>query len=269
MKALLRAVGIGKSFGAKRVLENASLTVNKNEVICILGASGGGKTTLLRCLNLLEYIDGGFIEYAGHRVIEGNGKSPRRSWKSVIVPPKPFRLLVSEDEYRRRFGVVFQSYNLFPSKTVVENLIEGPVFVLAMKPPDARALARSCLEAVGMADRESALPSELSGGEQQRVAIARALAMQSCEILLLDEITSALDPPRVASLLGLIKKLRQERHLTMVIVTHHIDFAKDVADRVCFLDGGTIVEEGPPADVFSNPKTPAFKAFLEAVQASR
>ncbi len=267
MSSLLVASGLGKSFDGKPVLDDVSLSLHPNEVICLIGKSGGGKTTLLRCLNLLDYIDTGKIEFAGQQVIEGlPGQRPPR-WK-FWSDANGVRLNTNEDQYRRHFGVVFQSFNLFPNKTVLQNLIEGPVYVSSVKPDEARRVARQCLDSVGMAGREKAYPNELSGGQQQRVAIARALAMKP-DVLLLDEITSALDPPRVASVLDVIRKIRQDSETAMIVVTHHIEFAREIADRVCFLENGRIIEEGEPEKVFSNPSSSELQAFLESVRASR
>ncbi|MBI2929067.1 MAG: amino acid ABC transporter ATP-binding protein [Verrucomicrobia bacterium] len=268
MCPLLKATNLRKSFGEKVVLDRLSLTVEDGEAICILGESGCGKTTLLRCLNLLEHTDSGLIEHRGTPVIAAGPETEKYNGKFMSGANRKPLLFVDENLYRQHFGIVFQSFNLFPNLTVLQNVIEGPVHVQRKPRREVIERARSLLNQMGISGKESAWPNQLSGGQQQRVAIARALAMDP-DILLLDEITSALDPPRVAELLRLISELRKTESKAMVIVTHHIEFAKDVADRICFVHQGRIVEEGSPSLVFSEPKSDALKMFLETVVASR
>lgn len=249
------------------MLDGLSLTIDRGQSVCVVGESGCGKTTLLRCISLLEYIDDGVIRYDGQKIIEGTAVNAKERPRWLCGGRATYCVHVSEPAYRRRCGVVFQSYNLFPNKTVIDNVTEGPVYVLGHRRVEAVTRARELLDQVGIAGRERAYPNELSGGEQQRVAIARALAMQP-EILLFDEITSALDPPRVAAILEIIKRLRDgESRTAMVLVTHHIEFAKDVADKVCFLDRGRIAVEGAPGDVLVDPNNERLAAFLESVRA--
>ena len=238
----LRIEGVRKSFGEHLVLDDIYLTVAEHEVVCLIGASGSGKSTLLRCVNLLEPIDAGRVFIGG---VEITGKG------------------VDVDKIRRRIGIVFQAYNLFPHMSVLNNVTLAPVKVLKMKRPAAEALAEELLARFGLADKRDAVPDRLSGGQQQRVAIVRALAMQP-DILLLDEITSALDPELVAEVLSVIRGLALAG-MTMVLATHEMGFARDIANRVCFLDGGRILEEGPPAQIFSSPREARTRQFLDRV----
>jgi len=239
--------GLHKSFGPNEVLRGIDLSVAPHEVICLIGASGSGKSTLLRCINLLEPISAGRIWLLGQEVT------------AVGVDPN----LV-----RRRVGIVFQSFNLFPHMTVLRNVTLAPVKALGMPRAEATAAARDLLGRFGLADKQDEYPDRLSGGQQQRVAIVRALAMQP-QIMLLDEVTSALDPELVAEVLDLLRELATGG-MTMLIATHEMGFARDVANRVCFLEEGRIIEQGPPAELFTNPRDERTQRFLRRiVQAGR
>lgn len=232
-------------FHATEVLRGIDLSVEKGEVVAVVGPSGSGKTTLLRCLNCLEAPCAGRIEVAGI-VIDGSRPLSRQ---------KP-----SVRALRRHVGFVFQNFNLFPHRTAIENVIEGPVIVKREKRDSALARGRALLAQVGLAERADAYPSQLSGGQQQRVAIARALAMEP-DVILLDEPTSALDPELVGEVLDTIRRLAEE-HRTMVIVTHEMGFARDVADRAIFIDRGLIAEQGPARQVLSQPREERTRRFL-------
>jgi polar amino acid transport system ATP-binding protein len=234
--------GLEKSFGQNLVLRGIDLIVAEHEVVCLIGASGSGKSTLLRCINLLEPID------AGRIVIEG---------EEITA------LDVDVDRIRRRIGIVFQAFNLFPHMSVLDNITLAPRKVLKMPPAEAEATATRLLERFGLAARKGDYPDRLSGGQQQRVAIIRALAMQP-DLLLLDEVTSALDPELVAEVLGVIRELAAGG-MTMVIATHEMAFAREIADRVCFLDDGVVLEEGPPARLFSEPREARTRQFLQRI----
>jgi polar amino acid transport system ATP-binding protein len=233
---------VHKSFGANRVIRGITNHVSKGEVVCIIGPSGSGKSTILRCINGLEGYDSGSIRFEGIPV--------NRTAKSITA-------------VRTQVSMVFQRFNLFPHRTALENVIEGPVFVKREPRADARAHGRLLLERVGLADKIGAHPHELSGGQQQRVAIARALAMRP-KVILFDEPTSALDPELVGDVLAVMRSLADEG-MTMVVVTHEIGFAREVADRVLFLDGGVIAEEGSAAEILTNPKNPRTQDFLRRV----
>ncbi len=248
---LVRIRGLGKSFGLNRVLDGVDLDVGEGEVTVLLGPSGSGKSTLLRCVNHLEKPDAGFVEVAGEII----GYRPERGRLHELRP----RAIT---EQRSRIGMVFQQFNLFPHMTVLENLIEGPTAAGVGK-KEAVARAGQLLERVGLAGRESSYPRQMSGGQQQRVGIARALAMQP-QLLLFDEPTSALDPELVGEVLAVIKDLAVSG-MTMIVVTHEIGFAREVADTVVFLDHGRIVESGPPREVLANPTNERARAFLAAV----
>ncbi|AVF34681.1 MULTISPECIES: L-cystine ABC transporter ATP-binding protein TcyN [Rahnella] len=235
-----------KKFHGQTVLHGIDLQVNAGEVVAIIGPSGSGKTTLLRSINLLEEPDGGTIKVGN---IEIDGNKPISKQKNKVR------------ELRQQVGFVFQNFNLFPHRSVLENIIEGPVIVKGEPKAKAIATARQLLEKVGLSGKENAYPRRLSGGQQQRVAIARALAM-SPEVILFDEPTSALDPELVGEVLNTIRALALE-HRTMVIVTHEMSFARDVADRAIFMDQGKIVEQGPAKELFSNPQQARTKQFLE------
>lgn len=241
----LQIQGVHKSFGAVTVLRGIDLAVDEHEVVCLIGASGSGKSTLLRCINLLERVD------AGRILIDGT---------DVTAPGTDVNAV------RRRLGIVFQGYNLFPHMTVLRNLTLGPVKALKLDQADAEARAEELLARFGLADKRDEYPDRLSGGQQQRVAILRALAMQP-KMLLLDEITSALDPVLVGEVLATIRDLAAGG-MTMVIATHEMAFCREVAQRVCFLEAGEILESGPPEQMFSAPTQPATQAFLERVIAA-
>ncbi|WP_395405869.1 amino acid ABC transporter ATP-binding protein (plasmid) [Arthrobacter sp. UC242_113] len=249
---LVRAENVHKSFGLNEVLKGINLEVQTGEVVCLLGASGSGKSTFLRCINHLETLSNGRI-WVGDKVVgyrqEGD-KLYELSDKQAA-------------QQRRSIGMVFQRFNLFPHMTVLENIIEGPVLVNRVKPAEAKRHASELLARVGLAGRESSYPRQLSGGQQQRVAIARALAMKP-QLILFDEPTSALDPELVGEVLDVMKDLARSG-LTMIVVTHEIGFAKEVADRVAFMHDGEIVELGPPAEVLGNPQHDRTKAFLSRV----
>jgi polar amino acid transport system ATP-binding protein len=241
----LRIEGLHKSFGKLEVLRGIDLTVAEHEVVCMIGASGSGKSTLLRCINLLEPIDAGRIEVEG-REITGAG--------------------VHVDRVRRGIGIVFQSFNLFPHLRVLDNITLAPRKVLGRSRSEAEEAGRALLRRFGLEEKALDYPDRLSGGQQQRVAIVRALAMQP-DLLLLDEITSALDPELVAEVLDVVRELATGG-MTMVIATHEMSFAREVADRVCFLDEGRILEEGPPAQLFAEPREARTRQFLQRVIAA-
>ena len=239
--------GVHKSFGANEVLRGIDLSLAEEEVVCLIGASGSGKSTLLRCVNLLEPLDAGRILLHGEEIT-------RRG--------------VDVNHIRQRIGIVFQAFNLFPHMTVLRNVMLGPREALKLGREEAEARALELLGRFGLADRRDDYPDRLSGGQQQRVAIVRALAMRP-QLLLLDEVTSALDPELVGEVLNVIRELA-EGGMTMLIATHEMGFAREVASRVCFLDAGLILEEGPPEEIFSHPKEPRTRQFLERiVQAGR
>ncbi len=242
VREALEIEGLHKSFGSLEVLRGIDLVVDEHEVICLIGASGSGKSTLLRCINLLEPIDAGRIVLAGQE-ISADG--------------------VDIDRIRRRIGIVFQAYNLFPHMSVLDNVTLGPRRVLKVSRAQAEADADELLARFGLADKRNEVPDRLSGGQQQRVAIVRALAMKP-DILLLDEVTSALDPELVAEVLNVIRELAASG-MTMIIATHEMSFARDIADRVCFLDAGTVCEIGPPGQVLSEPREPRTRQFLQRV----
>jgi polar amino acid transport system ATP-binding protein len=238
----LRIEGVYKSFGTLEVLRGIDLTVAEHEVVCLIGASGSGKSTLLRCINLLETID------AGRIVVEGEDITAEG---------------VHLDRIRRHIGIVFQAFNLFPHMSVLDNITLGPRRVLKTPRSTAEADAAELLERFGLADKRDESPDRLSGGQQQRVAIVRALAMKP-DLLLLDEVTSALDPELVAEVLNVIRELAASG-MTMLIATHEMGFARDIADRVCFLDAGTIIEQGPPGRILSEPQEPRTRQFLQRI----
>jgi polar amino acid transport system ATP-binding protein len=233
---------VHKRFVDVEVLRGIDLDVDMHQIVCLIGASGSGKSTLLRCINLLERVDEGTI------VVDGQ----------TITGQK-----VDVNRLRRHVGIVFQAYNLFPHMTVQENVTLAPIHALGLSKPDARARARELLVLIGLEDKAAEYPDRLSGGQQQRVAIARALAVNP-NLMLLDEITSALDPQLVGEVLGLVRTLAGTG-MTMIIATHEMSFARDVADKVCFLDAGVILEEGPPSQMFSEPREERTRAFLQRV----
>ena len=240
MSTILEMNQVNKSFGNLHVLKDFSMTVHAGEIIVLIGPSGSGKSTALRCINRLEQIQSGKIVFEGKDI--------------STMPPS---------DLRTQIGMVFQNFNLFPHKTVVENIMEAPMVVKGMPRAAARELALELLEKVGLSDKCNSRPRELSGGQQQRVAIARAMAMKP-KIMLFDEPTSALDPELVGEVMQVIESLAKEG-MTMLVVTHEMKFARDVADRVVFMDDGNIVEEGPPAEIFTNPKQLRTATFLKRI----
>lgn len=247
---LLEINNLKKSFGKKTVLQDISMCVEEGEVVSIIGPSGSGKSTLLRCATFLEKMDAGELSYCGKKIVTTNDKG------NAVYPSKN-----EMKDVQTSFGLVFQSFNLFPHYTVMKNIADAPICVQKRDKEEVYAEVRKLLEKVGLGDREKAYPCELSGGQQQRVAIARALAMNP-KMLFFDEPTSALDPEITAGILRVMKGLAEEK-MTMVIVTHEIDFARAVSDRVIFMDGGVIVEQGKPEDVIDAPKSERTKAFLK------
>ena len=248
--SIIQVTNLKKSFGQNEVLQGINLTINKSEVVVIMGPSGSGKSTLLRCLNFLEEPSAGTISISDYQVLAG-GKIDRKR-KKVIR------------ELRKRTGFVFQSFNLFPHKTAIENVMEGPITIHGTRKEEARKLAESQLNKVGLGDRCDHYPVQLSGGQQQRVAISRSLALNPL-VMLYDEPTSALDPELVQEVLLVIKALAQEG-MTMIIVTHEMNFAKEVADRVVFMDNGLIVEQGTSEEIFGSPKEERTRKFLSLVE---
>ncbi|GAA4749064.1 amino acid ABC transporter ATP-binding protein [Nocardioides endophyticus] len=242
MTALLEVSSLRKSYGDRVVLDDVSLTVQPHDVICLIGSSGSGKSTLLRCLNLLEDIDDGVITFDGREISD-----PR----------------VDAREVRSRIGMVFQAYNLFPHLSVLDNCTLAPRKVHGVRRTDAEARALSLLEKFGLADHARKHPDQMSGGQQQRAALVRALCT-SPTLLLLDEITAALDPELVGEVLSIVRA-EAEAGMTMVLATHEMAFARDVATSVCFLDEGRILEQGPPAEIFSNPREARTREFLRRV----
>ncbi len=249
---MVQAQAIHKRFGPLEVLKGIDLVVQPGEVVAVIGPSGSGKSTFLRCLNHLEtaeqgrvYIDGRLL---GYREVGGS-----------VRPDSPRNIAST----RAQVGMVFQRFNLFPHLTVLGNIVEAPIRVSGLSRSAAGARARALLDKVGLKDKEGAYPSQLSGGQQQRVAIARALAMQP-KVMLFDEATSALDPELVGEVLRVMRDLAAEG-MTMVVVTHEMGFARDVADRVLFMDGGVVVEEGPPAQIFTAPRHERTQSFLRSV----
>jgi polar amino acid transport system ATP-binding protein len=234
--------GVRKSFGKLEVLRGVDLTLAQHEVVCLIGASGSGKSTLLRCVNLLEPID------AGRIVVEGEEITARR---------------IDVNRIRRHIGIVFQAYNLFPHMSVLQNVTLAPTLALRTPRAQANAEATALLERFGLADKRDDYPDRLSGGQQQRVAIVRALAMRP-DLMLLDEVTSALDPELVAEVLQVIRELAGGG-MTMLIATHEMSFARDIANRICFLDEGVILEQGPPEQILNDPSEPRTKQFLERI----
>ena len=234
---------VHKSFGTLEVLKGISFDVMKGEVICIIGPSGSGKSTLIRCINALNSINSGSIKVRGLEVNDPD---------------------LNKLELRKNVGMVFQQYNLFPHKTALENIMMAPMLVLKESKDEVLSKARSLIRKVRLEDKENTYPGELSGGQQQRVAIARALAMRP-KVMLLDEITSALDPEVVGEVLNVIRSLNKEHNLTMIMVTHQMGFAREISDRVCFFNEGKIFEQGPPEKLFGDPQNERTKQFLHAV----
>ncbi len=233
---------VTKAYGSTPVLQDIDLTVDVHEVVCLIGSSGSGKSTLLKCLNLLVPIDSGDIWFDGESIISG---------------------AVNPNEVRQKMGIVFQSFNLFPHMSVLQNVILSPTKVHGLSKAEATDLARELLDQFGLLDKIDEYPDRLSGGQQQRVAVVRSLATRP-ELMLFDEVTSALDPELVAEVLGVIRGLKDDG-MTMIIATHEMGFARDVADRVCFLDEGAILEEGPSKQFFSDPQQPRTRQFLQRI----
>ena len=242
MTPALEIQGLSKSFGKLEVLRGIDLEVAEHEVVCLIGASGSGKSTLLRCINLLEPIDAGRVTVLGEEITARG---------------------VDVNRIRRRIGIVFQSFNLFPHMSVLRNVTLGPRKALGLSRTQAEEQATALLDRFGLADKRDEYPDRLSGGQQQRVAIVRALAMEP-ELLLLDEVTSALDPELVAEVLDVIRELAAGG-MTMVIATHEMGFARDVANRVCFLEAGQILEQGTPAEIFTAPREERTRQFLQRI----
>jgi polar amino acid transport system ATP-binding protein len=240
--SFVSARGVTKRFGELEVLREVDLEVPEHGVVCLIGASGSGKSTFLRCLNLLERVDEGTIVVDGQTITEGK---------------------VDVNELRRKIGIVFQAYNLFPHMTVLQNVTLAPRKTRGASRDEAESQARLLLRRIGLEDKAHEFPDRLSGGQQQRVAIVRALAMGP-KLMLLDEITSALDPQLVAEVLNLVRELA-DAGMTMIIATHEMQFAREVADKVCFLDGGVICEQGPPEQIFTEPREPRTREFLARV----
>ncbi|MBI2755893.1 MAG: amino acid ABC transporter ATP-binding protein [Chloroflexi bacterium] len=247
----IRVEGVRKRFGKLEVLKDISLTVRRGEVVVIMGPSGSGKTTLIRCMNFLEEPDEGRVSVCGLEVQCGNEHRGRNRARRIR-------------DIRLRAGMVFQQFNLFPHMTALGNVIEGPMTVRGMSRSQAVTLGERLLARVGLSDKRDEYPSRLSGGQKQRVAIARSLAMEP-EVVLFDEPTSALDPELHEEVLQAMRELAREG-MTMVVVTHEVRFAREVADRVLFMDGGVILEEAPPREFFSRPKHPRARAFLRLVE---
>jgi len=248
---ILRLEGVVKRFGELRVLDGLDLEVERSERVALIGPSGSGKSTILRVVMTLETIDAGRVEIDGLDLwhVERHGR----------------RVAADEAHLRRcraKVGMVFQHFNLFPHMTVLRNVTEAPMHVLGLTREKAEARARGLLDRVGLADKVDAHPAQLSGGQKQRVAIARALAMEP-EVMLFDEVTSALDPELVGEVLAVLRRLARESRMTMLIVTHQMHFARDIADRVVFLDGGRIVEQGPPEEIFARPRHERTRTFLQ------
>ena len=242
MSEALLIDGVRKSFGRLEVLRGVDLALAEHEVVCLIGASGSGKSTLLRCVNLLEPIDAGRIVVEGEEITAA---------------------AVDVNRIRRRIGIVFQAFNLFPHMSVLRNVTLAPTLALRLPRAQAEAEAIALLERFGLGDKRDAYPDNLSGGQQQRVAIVRALAMKP-DLMLLDEVTSALDPELVAEVLEVIRELAAGG-MTMLIATHEMSFARDIADRICFLDAGVILEQGPPERILSEPSQPRTQQFLQRI----
>jgi polar amino acid transport system ATP-binding protein len=252
MNEIIRVENLHKSFHSLHVLKGIDFKVEKGEIVSVIGPSGSGKSTLLRCLNHLEVADKGSISFEGQYIAKADstGKAIYKSNKDVLA-------------ICSNLGMVFQNFNLFPHKSVLENIIEAPVLVKGKTKEEAIRKAEELLKKVGLLDKRDAYPNQLSGGQKQRVAIARALAMEP-EIMLFDEPTSALDPELIGEVLHVIKKLAEER-MTMIIVTHEMNFAREISDRIIFMDDGQIVVDGVPDDIFVNPDHPRIQTFLNKV----
>ena len=245
---ILEIKSLSKSFGEINVLKDISLTVEKGQVVSIIGPSGSGKSTLLRCATMLEKADGGRISYDGLDMVKDGRYADKAKLKEI----------------KKKYGLVFQNFNLFPHMTILKNITASPISVLKVSKAKAEKEAMELLEKMGLADKADAYPSQLSGGQQQRVSIARALIMHP-EVLFFDEPTSALDPELTAEILKVLKELASEK-MTMVIVTHEIDFARSVSSHVVFMDGGLIIEQGKPEDVIDKPSNDRTRAFLKKLE---
>lgn len=252
MKNLLEVKNIKKSFDDLEVLKDISMTVGEGEVVSILGPSGSGKSTFLRCISMLETIDGGTMTYCGKDAVKTADGKPQYVGKAEL------------QEIKHTFGLVFQNFNLFPHYTVLKNITDAPIHVLKRDKAEVMKEAQVLLKKMGLSDKGDYYPYQLSGGQQQRVAIARALAMKP-KMLFFDEPTSALDPELTAEILKVLKELAAEK-MTMLIVTHEIDFARSVSNHVVFMDGGVIVEQGDPKDVIDNPSNDRTRAFLKKLE---
>jgi polar amino acid transport system ATP-binding protein len=244
-ESFVKLENVSKSFGENQVLTNVSLDVAAHDVVCLIGASGSGKSTLLRCINLLEKVDAGSITVDGQNI----------TYDKLDV-----------NKLRQHIGIVFQAYNLFPHMTVLQNVTLSPRKTLGRSKKQAEDRAYELLDRIGLREKAEEFPDRLSGGQQQRVAIVRALAMDP-KLMLLDEITSALDPQLVNEVLQLVRGL-SEVGMTMIIATHEMNFAREVASKICFLDAGVILEEGPPSQLFGDPKEPRTRAFLSSILAA-
>ena len=252
MSEIIKVENLHKSFHSLHVLKGINFKVEKGEIVSVIGPSGSGKSTLLRCLNHLEVADKGSISFEGQYIAkeDSTGKAVYKNNKEVLA-------------ICSNLGMVFQNFNLFPHKSVLENIIEAPIMVKGKSKEAAVKIAMELLDKVGLLEKKDAYPNQLSGGQKQRVAIARALAMEP-DIMLFDEPTSALDPELIGEVLQVIKKLAEER-MTMIIVTHEMNFAREISDRVIFMDDGQIVIDGVPDDIFVNPDHPRIKTFLTKV----
>lgn len=252
MEEIVKVENLHKSFHSLKVLKGINLSVGKGEIVSVIGPSGSGKSTLLRCLNHLEVADKGSISFEGQYIAkaDSSGKAIYKSNKEVLA-------------ICSNLGMVFQNFNLFPHKSVLQNITEAPIMVKGKSRKEAEDKALELLQKVGLLDKKDAYPNQLSGGQKQRVAIARALAMEP-EIMLFDEPTSALDPELIGEVLQVIKNLAEER-MTMIIVTHEMNFAREISDRIIFMDDGQIVVDGIPDDIFVNPDHPRIKTFLNKV----
>ena len=239
---MINVKNLKKVFNGNEALKGVSVEINKGDVMCIIGPSGSGKSTFLRCLNLLEHPDGGQVIFEGDDLMDKH---------------------VDLNQHRQKMGMVFQQFNLFPHMTVLENLTCAPMMLKKISKQDAEKTAMDYLQRVGLADRAGSYPNQLSGGQKQRIAIVRALCMEP-EVMLFDEPTSALDPEMVGEVLDVMKKLA-EQGMTMVVVTHEMGFAREVGNRVLFMDNGLIVEEGTPSEIFEHPKSERLQSFLSKV----
>jgi ABC-type polar amino acid transport system ATPase subunit len=246
-----------KSYGSHEVLKDINLHVERGEVVCVIGPSGSGKSTLLLCINFLEPYNAGEVLIDGELV----GYQHNKSGKLVPVPERQL------NKTREHIGIVFQQFNLFPHMTALENIIEAPIRVSGVPKASAVERGRALLARVGLSEKQDAYPSQLSGGQQQRVAIARALAMEP-KVMLFDEVTSALDPELVGEVLAVMRSLAKDG-LTMLVVTHEMGFAREVADRIIFMDDGEILEQGRPEEIFGSPRTPRLQAFLGRILKGR